>query len=337
MGPWRNASLEFYEQHHFTTAGLPTGALYEAYARGQPEERRLRQRGLVGGQRGRGVLRSLRARRAGAPALAELQHARELRGRSEAPRVAAVRGDLHARRRGTLAALARAAVRKLRPSSRLGFELGTRYQYNRDNTQWVANVGDVGADTTHYLFGRLHQDLLSFTGRMDLTIRPTMSLQLYAEPFVTAGHFTGVRELASPRARSYDARFRPYAGPPPDADFNEKSFHSSVVARWEYRPGSTLFVVWTQGRDQCDRDAGTFAASRDYRNLFAARPDNVVPDQGGVLDGTVSDARGARARLDGSTVQIGSSVHRLTVDGRPREAPASRGRPSTVKPSNREP
>ena len=110
---------------------------------------------------------------------------------------------------------------------------------------------------------------------MDLTIRPTMSLQLYAEPFVTAGHFTDVRELAAPRARAYDARFRPYAGAAPDADFNEKSFHSSVVARWEYRPGSTLFVVWTQGRDQSDRDVGTFAASRDYRNLFAARPDNV--------------------------------------------------------------
>ena len=53
----------------------------------------------------------------------------------------------------------------VRPSTRLGMELGTRYQYNRDNTQWIANVGVVGADTTHYLFGRLYQDLLSFTGR----------------------------------------------------------------------------------------------------------------------------------------------------------------------------
>ena len=48
-----------------------------------------------------------------------------------------------------------------------------------------------------------------------------------------------------------------------------------LLARWEYRPGSTLFLVWTQGRDQSDRDVGTFDASRDYRNLFAARPDNV--------------------------------------------------------------
>ena len=275
VGPWRNASLEFYEQHHFTTAGLPTGALYEAYVAG----------GLKSGAvlsidswiDNAGAVYCDRCARGG-PALRLSPSYNTLVGyaadpkRRVSPQIAAIY---------TLADDGRSLlwrVRpyvKIRPSSRLGIELGTRYQYNRDNTQWIDNVGDVGSDTTHYLFGQLRQDLLSFTGRMDLTIQPTMSLQLYAEPFVTAGHFTDVRELAAPRARSYDARFRAYAGTPPDADFNEKSFHSSVVARWEYRPGSTLFVVWTQGRDQSDRDVGNFDASRDYRNLFAARPDNV--------------------------------------------------------------
>ena len=46
-------------------------------------------------------------------------------------------------------------------------------------------------------------------------------------------------------------------------------------ARWEYRPGSTLFVVWTQARQQDDLDAGTFGARRDYANLFTVRPENV--------------------------------------------------------------
>jgi hypothetical protein len=164
---------------------------------------------------------------------------------------------------------------RIRPSTRVNVEIGTRYQRNQDNTQWLGNVGVVGADTTHYLFGYLAQDLLSFTGRFDVTLRPTMSLQLYVEPFVTAGHFTNVRELAVPRAASYDARFRPYTGPVPEGDFNQKTFNTSAVARWEYRPGSTLFVVWTQGREQYDRDVGTFAARRDYQNLFASRPDNV--------------------------------------------------------------
>jgi hypothetical protein len=92
---------------------------------------------------------------------------------------------------------------------------------------------------------------------------------------VSAGRFADVRELAAPRARSYDARFRPYVGPAPESDFNEKSFNASAVLRWEYRPASTLFVVWTQAREQSDRDLGAFAAPRDYRNLFSARPDNV--------------------------------------------------------------
>jgi hypothetical protein len=47
------------------------------------------------------------------------------------------------------------------------------------------------------------------------------------------------------------------------------------VLRWEYRPASTLFVVWTQSREQADRDVGAFSATRDYRNLFAERPENV--------------------------------------------------------------
>ena len=275
IGPWRNASLEFYGQHHFTTAGLPTGALYEAYASGSLKSGAYFS--VDSWVDNAGTVYCDRCARGGpalrlSPSYNTLVNVAADPKRTISPQVAAIY---------TTADEGRSLLWRVRPyvivhpSSRVGIELGTRYQYNRDNTQWIDNVGEIGADTTHYLFGRLHQDLLSFTGRMDLTIRPTLSLQLYAEPFVTAGHFTDVRELAAPRARAYDARFRPYAGPTPDADFNEKSFHSSVVARWEYRPGSTLFVVWTQGRDQTDRDVGTFAATRDYRNLFAARPENV--------------------------------------------------------------
>lgn len=163
----------------------------------------------------------------------------------------------------------------MHPSTRVTFELGARFQRNRDNTQWLANLGAIGVDSTHYLFAHLDQDLLSFTSRFDFTMRPNLSLQMYAEPFVTAGHYTDVREIVSPRAASYDARFRAFTGKAPNGDFNSKAFNASAVLRWEYRPASTLFVVWTQSRDQGDLDPGSFIAGRDYRNLFAARPDNV--------------------------------------------------------------
>jgi hypothetical protein len=274
-GGWRNAVAELYGYHWLTDAGLHTGSLYELF---------------VGGSRPSGASASVdawvdsygavycdRCARGGpavrlSPAWNVLVNVAADPKRRISPSLAAIytMGD----EGRSMLWRVRPYVR-VRPSTRVNLELGTRYQRNQDNTQWLANLGTIGADTTHYLFGYLQQDLLSFTGRVDVTLRPTVSLQMYVEPFVTAGHFTNVRELAAPRAADYDARYRPYGGPVPNGDFNEKSFNTSAVARWEYRPGSTLFVVWTQGRQQDDRDVGTFAARRDYGNLFAARPENV--------------------------------------------------------------
>jgi hypothetical protein len=272
---WRNGQIVVYTSHAFTSAGMPNGSTFEMYASGsRPSGATYLIDSWVDNATPVYCDRCAR----GGPALRLSPSWSTLVNAAADPKL---------RVSPSLAAIYTIAdeghsmlwrVRPyvtIRPSSRVGFEIGTRYQRNQDNTQWLGNVGAVGADTTHYLFGHLNQDLLSFTSRLDVTLRPTLSLQLYAEPFVTAGHFNDVRELASPRATSYDARFRPYAGPAPDGDFNQKSFNTSAVARWEYRPGSALFVVWTQGRQQEDLDAGSFAARRDYRNLFAARPDNV--------------------------------------------------------------
>ena len=162
----------------------------------------------------------------------------------------------------------------VRARSNLSWELGTRYQRNRNDTQWFANLGAIGSDTTHYLFAHLDQELLSFTSRLNYTATTALSLQLYAEPFLTTGRYFNVRELASPRSASYDARYRPYPLSTDNASFNIKQLRGSAVARWEYRPGSTVFLVWTQGRDQDDRNAGTFVPTRDFKDLFAARPDN---------------------------------------------------------------
>jgi hypothetical protein len=162
----------------------------------------------------------------------------------------------------------------VRTRSNLSWEVGTRYQRNRSDTQWFDTFGAIGSDTTHYLFAHLDQQLLSFTGRFNYTATTTTSLQLYAEPFLTTGRYFRLRELANPRAARYDDRYRPYVAPTDGASFNVKELHASAVARWEYRPGSTIFLVWTQGRDQDDRNPGTFAPARDFRDLFGAHPDN---------------------------------------------------------------
>ncbi|MFL5484705.1 MAG: DUF5916 domain-containing protein [Gemmatimonadaceae bacterium] len=164
----------------------------------------------------------------------------------------------------------------VRARSNLSWELGTRYQRNRNDTQWFANRGVIGNDTTHYLFAHLDQELLSFTSRFNYTATTALSLQLYAEPFLTTGRYFRLRELDEPRAPRYDDRYRPFAATTEDASFNVKELHTSAVARWEYRPGSTLFLVWTQGRDQSDRNPGSFRPARDFKDLFGARPDNVL-------------------------------------------------------------
>ncbi len=130
---------------------------------------------------------------------------------------------------------------------------------------------------THYTFAHLNQKEVSVTGRVDYTLSTTLTLQLYGQPFVSKGTFSSVRELADPAAAAYANRYTPYADTSVTnhpGGFNFKQFNSTVVLRWEYRPGSTLFLVWTQGR----RDAAGFEGSRslrgDFVDLFDLHPDN---------------------------------------------------------------
>jgi hypothetical protein len=86
-----------------------------------------------------------------------------------------------------------------------------------------------------------------------------------------------VRELNEPRADAYEDRYRPYDDPAVAADpggFNAKEFRSNVVLRWEYLPGSTLFVVWTQGRGDYLPGAGDQSLSDEMGDLFRLHPDN---------------------------------------------------------------
>jgi hypothetical protein len=126
----------------------------------------------------------------------------------------------------------------------------------------------------HYVFARLDQQEASVRFRLDYTASTTLTIQAYAEPFVSKGRHSDVRELsATPRARQYSDRFQPYAGFTA-TDFNSKFFNSNVVLRWEYRPGSTLFLVWNQGRSDFESAMGGRSFNRDFGRLFDAYPSN---------------------------------------------------------------
>jgi hypothetical protein len=161
-----------------------------------------------------------------------------------------------------------------RVASRFSMSVSPSYRVNIDDRQWRRNFGAAGHDTTHYTVARLEQNTFALTARGDLTMTPALTLQVYAQPFITTGDYSEWREVADPRASAYDARFRPYTAAGDPGAFNAKQFRSNTVLRWEYRPGSTLYIVWAQGRQQDDRDLGTFELGRDSRNLFSARPSN---------------------------------------------------------------
>jgi hypothetical protein len=140
-------------------------------------------------------------------------------------------------------------------------------------------VGEATSDTARVLVARLAQPTRSLTARIDYTLTTTLSAQWYAQAFVSRGAYANVRELADPRADAYDDRFNTAidtsaSAPAVGVDFRQ--FRSNVVVRWEYRPGSTLFLVWTQGRDVASTDTGALRLGPDLRGLFRTRPRNVL-------------------------------------------------------------
>ena len=165
---------------------------------------------------------------------------------------------------------------ELRLSTRLSASLNAAASQRVDNQQWVANYGHFLSDTTHYTFARLAQKTVSMTARASFTATPLLTFQFYAQPFMSAGSYSDWRELDSPRAKDYDERFAPYRTDVAPGGFNFKQFNSNAVVRWEYRPGSTLFFVWQQGRFQDQLNRGTFEFDRDYRDLFRAHPVNTL-------------------------------------------------------------
>lgn len=161
---------------------------------------------------------------------------------------------------------------KWNQSSRLNHNLSTNFHDRSDDTQYLDTVptaehpGARGIGGLSYLFGDIHQQTLDITLRSNVLFGRNTSLELYLQPFVTVGDYSRVRELARPD--SYDLADFPGARPA-DYDFSYASANLNAVWRWEYRPGSTIFLVWTHSRERFDQ-RGIHGAGFD--NSIAAHP-----------------------------------------------------------------
>lgn len=159
-----------------------------------------------------------------------------------------------------------------RPTTNLNLRLSPSFTREYDYTQYVTTIPDPNATATygaHYVFSGIDQNIFELGTRADWTVSSTLSLQLYLQPFVAAGDYHDFRELARPRSSeyvpiAYDSN--------PDFDF--RSLRGSAVVRWEFRPGSALYVVWNENRSDT-LPIGNFRLQRDFSALRRA-PSNDV-------------------------------------------------------------
>ncbi len=163
----------------------------------------------------------------------------------------------------------------LRLSTQLQASIGVNIERDRNDTQWFGNFTD-DAGTVHHAFAHLDQRTVSLSTRINYAMTPDLTFEFYGQPFVSSGQYTDIRELsATPDADAYDARFQPYT-PPDDASrsFKFTQLRTNAVLRWEYLPGSTVYVVWTHGRQAFEDVEGRQPWHRDYRDLLELHPDN---------------------------------------------------------------
>jgi len=170
-----------------------------------------------------------------------------------------------------------APLLNLRPADRLFLSVGPALDWATNGWQYVGAPAPAGEP--HYILARLRQTTVSLTTRVDLAFSPRLTLQLYAQPFASAGRFDRYVEVVSPRAARTADRVRPIAPEAfatlPDPAFHVRDLHANLVLRWEYRPGSALFVVWSQQREATLAGPFTHPLGEVF-GPFALRPADTV-------------------------------------------------------------
>jgi len=197
---------------------------------------------------------------------------------------------------------------ELRPRSNVSLSLGPAIGREETGFQFVASYADPTDNLffgSRYVFARLEQNSLSMDTRLNVTFSPTLTLELFMQPLIVSGDFKRYNIYAAPRGSrrlEYGRDFgtlvvTPAANPARDpatiqldADtlgggaptftfqdptFTFRSLRGNAVLRWEYRPGSTLFVVWTRSSRIPDLPRGNIQFGDDAGDLFQGPAENI--------------------------------------------------------------
>jgi hypothetical protein len=159
-----------------------------------------------------------------------------------------------------------------------------------DKIAFVSNIDDI--EPVKYVRGEIHQTETALTLRFTYNITPDFTIQYYGMPFISAGRYDHFKYIDKPHSDNFYERYAGYSDDQihyndvddnyavdedrngmtdytfDNPDFNVLDFNSNLVIRWEYMPGSTLYLVWTQQRNRTSA-RGTYSFPEDTQDLFA--------------------------------------------------------------------
>jgi hypothetical protein len=170
------------------------------------------------------------------------------------------------------------------------------YSLRTDNLQYVDNIDCNNEE--RFIFGTLDRKTMGLTVRLDYAISPDLTIQYYGNPYISTGIYKDMKRITNPKAKDYDQLYHVFDDGEihfdenenhyhvdedgngeidyeiDNPDFNYHQFRSNLVARWEYKPGSTLFLVWTHGRSEYEEMTES-SVSHGFNRLFDIPSQNV--------------------------------------------------------------
>jgi len=195
---------------------------------------------------------------------------------------------------------------QFRPAANVSFSIGPDFTIYNDNLQWVDSYSDPFASATYgkqYIFGEMEQKTIAANIRLNWTFTPTLSLQLFMQPLISSALYKNYKMLAKSKSSdgiiygengssiqrivvNFQTDEVDYVvdadgdnGPAPsyrfdNRDFNYKSLRGNAVLRWEYLPGSAIYFVWTQNRND-NENHGEFQFNHSLTRLADVKADNI--------------------------------------------------------------
>jgi hypothetical protein len=182
-----------------------------------------------------------------------------------------------------------------KPTDNLVLELSPSFMKSYDELQFVDQTSYGSQE--RYIFASIDQKVLSMSLRVNYNLTPDLSLQYWGQPFVASGRYYDFKHISNPMASDYHSRFSTYTSSQSillndkyysfdedrdgsedytidKPDFNVQEFLSNLVIRWEYNPGSSVYLVWSQTRSGFN-SSGIMDFSNDIGDLFREKSSNV--------------------------------------------------------------